>query len=160
MICINWTTFRAAFNPGGAVGADGVEVWPVANVRAGSFGGAIASAAFASHGVVAWPIVLTVNALAQDASPAYDEQYDWYVSQRTDDAASQYLVVSPVAKSSGSISIAYDPTNTAKLLPGIATPSDDNSIALLFKHVHVYCRRRSDGAIDWVRLADRLLAPT
>jgi hypothetical protein len=172
MILSTYAAFRTAFADTGApVAHDGFLEWPgEALLRTGGFDGTLAidisSVWVAFNGIAfpinqtfpSFPITLTCNAGASDTVYGTDE-YDWYVSQRTDTAANQYLTVgrddtpSSSISRSGSITLDYDPTNVARLLPDHSGASFTSSeLPLLLRHVHVYVRRRSDGAFQWTKL--------
>jgi hypothetical protein len=101
-------------------------------------------------------LTISINAGAADAAPGVDEA-DWYVSQRTDTPANQYLAVTQTPPSggdtfSGSIDIVH--TTLAETEFGLAVgvrPSPD-ALINLFRRVAVYGRLRSGGAIKWVDL--------
>lgn len=173
MIVSSYAAFRSTFADVGAITAfDGFLEWPgAALLRASGFTGTLqvqpyVGGPWISFDGVAFPtaqafpdfpIVVTCNAGASDATYGVDE-YDWYVSQRTDVEASQYLTVGrndlPGSTSrSGSIVIGVDATNRARLLPDhVGASYTDAELTLLLKHVHVYVRRRSDGAYQWTKL--------
>jgi hypothetical protein len=154
--------FYAAFRPtfalaGAATAVDGFAEFPgTAKLRASGFTG------LATPTIDSWPVRLTVNALAQDTVPGTHE-FDWFLSQRSDLAASQYLVTSlydPIGAGftfSGTIEIDLVDANVARLLPGLS--GDDlvtaTSLALICRDVSVYVRRRSDGAYQWCRLYEQ-----
>lgn len=117
-------------------------------------------------GDAGFPLSLTCNAGAVDAvTGAHD--YDWFVSQRREEGryptlgslslttwAAQALTVSmPDRTKSGTISITTSAA-VAVLLPGLSGSGllTTGAFTTLFRHVHVYCRRRSDGAVQWARM--------
>lgn len=109
-----------------------------------------------------FPLTLTCNAMATDPAGNQDT-HDWYISQRTDPRrfntppGNQYLSVSRsdlgATRRSGMIVIDQVPANVAQLLPDHVGGSFTTAeLTLLLRHVHVYVRRRSDGAYQWARL--------
>lgn len=132
---------------------DGIETWPLANVRASGF-----SAGFTgiTKPIYSVPFNVTVDAAAD--SPAGTDRYDWYVSQRTDSTATRYFTPSQFASGANTYSGILTLTPTAQLVSDLA-PTDlgggayllsiDDSIRA-FNMLHIYCRRISDGAIQWL----------
>jgi hypothetical protein len=174
MIVSNYAAFRTTFADVGATTAhDGFLEWPGESLlRTGGFTGTLSirtGGVWVPFNGVAFPTAstfpdlpfrLSANDGASDSVYGTDE-YDWYVSQRTDVAANQYLTISrndaPASSisRSGSIMIDYDPTNVARLLPDHAGATfTDAELTLLLSRVHVYVRRRSDGAFQWTKLYD------
>jgi len=135
---------------------DAVETWPIAKVRSGGFTGGFTGIA---KPILVVPVSLTVNATALDAVSGTDE-YDWWVSQRTDTLADQMLKVwdyhhffNVVPTRSGTIILALSDLGMSKLgfIDTFEFVTIDQVIRL-FRNVHVYCRRISDGAIQWVNV--------
>ena len=177
MILHSYQAFRPIFAVGGApTDVDAFPVFPgTAKLRTGGFSGSLSILVSGSpvaftvgggfptnSGLVfpSFPITLTVNALAADASPGV-HAYDWWISQRTPLAAQQYLTVtdyfpgSPSASASysGSVVIEQASANVAQLLPGHSGGTFTTAeLTLLLRHVHVYVRRRSDGAFQFAKL--------
>lgn len=147
MIVQRYQDFRAAFAlAGAAISLDGFETWPTAKLRAAGF------SSLATPTITAYPIALTCNAGAADTVPNTHE-YDWYLSQRSDVVGGQYFAISmPDPSKSGSVSIALQAGNVAKLLPGLSGADllTTSSLALLFKSVALYVSRRSDKAYQWI----------
>ncbi len=121
-------------------------------VRAGGFTGGFQG--LGSGGAVPFydgtPLSISVNAFAADPGPP---QFDWYLSQRTDDPAKQYLAIHQAhdnvdgTTNSGTVQLGHTALATAELaISGI--PSVDQ-VMQLFRFCDLYCRRRSDGAIQW-----------
>jgi len=144
---------------------DGVEEWPgglagelghTELVRAAGFDTGLLAGFSGTYGDT---MVVSANTLAADAVKGTDE-YDWYLSQRSDDVAKQYLytVQMPTTATnsySGTIYIAY--TALAQTELDFTTPPLSTSVVqALYRHVHVYCRRRSDGAIQWLDLQNEI----
>jgi hypothetical protein len=131
VILLRYADFRSAFAPG-------------AKVRASGFGDSISF----DLPIASWPVVITCNGGAPDATSGVDD-YDWYLSQRTDDPDSQYFFMTSEFGTSGTVTLHLnDDVNVGKLCPGVANPIDDESL---------YCRRKSDGAIDLCKMLARTL---
>lgn len=149
MIVPTYSAFRATFGVAGdPLGADGHKVWRSNLLRAGGFTG------FATPTISAYPFALTCNAEAADAVLGVHE-YSWYLSQRTDTVASQCLTIEhDVPAKSGRVRINIVGANVARILPGLSGADllTASSLALIFKHVHLYVHRRSDNAYQWIRL--------
>lgn len=104
-------------------------------------------------------IVCTVNGEAADASPGVDE-YDWYLSQRTDDADKQFLTIinkPMVGMSTYSGTVQLTHTVAAENSVGADFGASTGMVTSdhrkrLLNFCHLYCRRRSDGAIQWLDL--------
>jgi len=136
---------------------DGLEEFPgpfahTNMVRAAGFDGGIENIPTPWVGA---SVTVSVNAFAADAVKGTDE-YHWYLSQRTDDPAKQYLSVLhynvPVIANtySGSVRLIVSALATSELgLSGVPTPTQT---AEVFKHCDLYCIRVSDGAIQWANL--------
>lgn len=145
MILQRYQDFRMAFaDVGAATANDGFKEWPVGRVRASGF-----SSSLSIPVIQSFPITITCNAQASDAVAGVDE-YDWYLSQRTDTPAIQYLSLAAVANKSGTVTL--DVTGqVANLLPGVNSSDyvSDHNLALICKHAAIYVQRRSDKAIQW-----------
>lgn len=120
-------------------------------VRSGGFDGGITGAPNPYLGAA---FNLTVNDGAADSATGVDE-YDWYVSQRTDDSAKQLWTVTPLAAGadsfSGSIQMVHSALATSEL--GVAIgPLPAQQYNGMLRNMAVYCRRISDGAIQWLDL--------
>jgi len=114
-----------------------------------------------------WPLVITCNGGASDATTGTHE-YDWYLSQRRDEgrypalgttalttwAGQLFDVTMPTAAKSGTIAIDIDTTAAGRLLPGLTGSAllTADAFVTLWRHCHLYVRRRSDGAYQWARL--------
>lgn len=128
---------------------DGAETWPTALVRANSFS---STWSLLPRPITICPAQLTVNALVTDATAG--TSYRWYLRQRTDVVADQWLSIAHANPlSTGTITITITTAGVAAL--GLATASTkmstDQQIRLL-RNVTVFCRRDSDGAIQFVDL--------
>lgn len=147
MILSTYTNFRAMFATSATLAADGMEVWPVSMLRASGFNGGITGM---PKPVTAFPVTLTCNAEAVDGGGAFN----WYLSQRTDDSAKQYLYCSQLAADkSGSVLIGLTSLGVAEL--GLAGPtaavSQEHLIRVL-KFCDLYVQRVSDKAIQHLLL--------
>lgn len=149
MIIVDYSTFRHHFATAAAVDVAGYEVWPVAKVRSGGFSGLQATlpTTLVSDPNTAFPFTITCNAEASDAVKWTDE-YDWYLSQRTDDPNKQMLTLyridnMPATTESGRCGL----TLTAVGLNAYPTLGAEK-LHELFADVTVYVKRRSDNAID------------
>lgn len=152
MILPNYTSFRGFFAISGAdLGPDGFEEWPLAKLRASSFDDLNVPTSTEDFSDT---YTFTVNAIAPDAVPGVDE-YDWYLSQRTDDLDSQYVLISAYTPGhSGTVTVDLNPLTIANLLP-FADPSefsDPDNLALILRDCAIYCHRRSDDAYQWCAL--------
>jgi len=106
------------------------------------------------------PYEISVNSGAADAVLGTDE-YDWYLSQRTDDVFRQWFTLTQKA-SNGSQSFSSTVTLEHTALATAETGVTSSSITVdafirLLRHLHLYVRRRSDGAIQWVHLYDTMI---
>lgn len=153
MIVYNWSTFRNVF----AIfpyeyDVSGIEIWPVDYVRINGFT-EITLPVVPSAPDEMFPLIITANDGAFDAVPFVDE-YDWYVSQRTDDLAKQYLSVQrhdfAEGTKSGSIQIG-DTALADDELGGIDASPSAAQLQRLFNRVTIYCQRRSDKSIQLVQ---------
>jgi len=156
MICASYSDFRHRFADTTDRAADGLEVWPAEQVFASGFVSIVGI--YASDSNQLFPHTLSVNALTSDSVKGTDE-YEWYLSQRTDDSEGQFLSLTK-----------YDPNPTAQSFSGSAVfdltalgtdefePDDDGNVSgvdnikRLYRNVHLYVKRKSDGAILWVNL--------
>lgn len=131
----------------------GFERWPVDNVAQAGFDGGITGFTIPFTGII---MTLTINSGAADAADGVDE-YDWFLSQRTDDTVKQYLQATPVPPSGGNTfsgSIRISQTALADSEFGIvaSTPLTPLQTVKLFNKMDLYVRRKSDGLIQWVSL--------
>jgi hypothetical protein len=106
--------------------------------------------------------LITINASAADSVAGVDD-YDWWLSDRTEVPASRFLSLAQAPDTggnsfSGSVNLSLTATCITELalaLPGSITMQQ---LASMFKFAHLYVRRRSDGAIQWVDLHALYLA--
>ena len=130
---------------------DGQPQWPIALLDSGGFTNGF-SGIPTPYAAVAFEV--TVNSTAADTVAGVDE-YHWYLSQRSDVVAKQYLSIAqkaPVGINtySGTVSIVHSALATAVFAP--SAPIDPATQRKLFKLMHLYVKRISDGAIQWVDL--------
>jgi len=140
----NYVTFRHYFGDG-TTALDGYETFDVGKVRAAGFDGGFTGI---SKPILAFPITFTVDGSAVGA-----EEYDVWLSQRTDDGTRQMFSLVATAGYSGSWTLSLTSQGAADL--GLAATTDSVStgnLAIGLRNVHFYCRRISDGAIQWVDL--------
>jgi len=142
------------------VDVEGIETWPILLVKTvagfGLAGSTLTGIPKPLTTVIA--ITVTCNAGAADAALGVDE-YDWYLSQRTDQLASQPLLMVQVPDSGGqsfSGSVQIDINPTLGYLPSGQLNSED--LIAIFKHCHLYVQRRADKAIQWVDLLKEMVA--
>lgn len=148
---------------------DGVEEFPgplghTNLMRAAGFDAGFTGIPHPAPGGVGASFDVSCNAGAVDAVPGVDE-YHWYLSQRTDDPARQYLSVSRLPcptytpdTRSGSVRIRF--TTLANTDFGVVTSTTPETLCELFKHTHLYCLRVSDGAIQWVDVLAEMFKDT
>lgn len=151
MIVHSYTTFRALFATSATLGADGFEVWPSSMVRAAGFTGGFSGI---DTPILSFPITISVNANAVGA-----EAYHFWLSQRTEVEASQYLTVARATGASGSWTIGL----TAKAVADLGLADEEDSVTPdqlteILRHCHVYVQRISDNAIQWCDLLQETLA--
>lgn len=146
MIVQRYSDFRGLFALDGAsAAADGLEEWPVANLRSGGFTGLVTPT------ITSFPLTITCNGGAIDGGAAFD----WYLSQRTDDPARQYLTITHTRPTkSGTVTIDINEDRVAALLPDVSGPAlfEAGNLGLLMKNVALYVQRRSDKAYQWIKL--------
>lgn len=154
MICIDYTTFRYTFATSATVANDGHRAWPVANLGLNSFAQPTGLPTVIT--TMDLPIILTANAGAADAVFLVDE-YHWFLSQRTDVAAIQYLAITrsdtPPSSHSGSVRI-------GRTGGGGTVLGDYDAIRSIFRDVHLYVKRVSDGAIQHIDFMRDLYSST
>lgn len=152
MIVPTYAAMRGVFAaPAAVVSADGYLTFPgTAKLRTGGFTGLVTPT------ISAFATTITCNAGASDAVLGVHE-YDWYLSQRTDVAASQCMTIAHgnPAKS-GTVTITLIEAMVDRLLPGRTDEEllEDDSLAVIFRNVHLYVSRRSDRAYQWIRMVD------
>lgn len=141
---------------------DGYEQWPYSfRAYLGFDGGLVPTIVETAVKLGIFPISLTCNDSALDAVSGVDE-YDWYVSQRTDDPALQFWDVSYTIGASGSIVLnltAYGATElgvTDPLTAPYQLTVEQKQRAL--NNMHVYCHRKSDKAWQWTDLGKLALS--
>lgn len=152
-----YTDFRSIFAEGGVdpnatMALDGMQPWPVDLLRANAIPEIVLSDDTPDLSPLS--LRLTINAGAVDGGAAFD----WYVSQRTDDPAKQWFTVTPYSPvRSGTIVVEISAVGMAEL--GIVTALDvvtTDQQAAAVRFVDVYCKRRSDEAIQRLALSNYL----
>lgn len=146
--------FRAVFATSALLANDGYRIWPVANVNQAGFTGLTKPS---SAGFNPFPMTLHATGSLVADSVFGTDQYDWYVSQRTDDPARQMLSITqyPPTTSTYSGSIVIDVTSLATSTFGTGT--EDAMVGIL-RHVDIYVQRRSDDLIQHLLPLSSLLA--
>lgn len=153
MIILRWQDFRSRFATSSTIGVDGVEAWPVANVRASGFDGGLSGI---GRPIAAFPLTVSCNALAVDGGAAFD----WYLSQRTDDPTLQWISVAQYsATQSGTVTLALTSECVSDLdLSDVDATLTEDQIIEILKHCTLYVKRLSDGAIQLVQLLQYTLS--
>jgi hypothetical protein len=146
VILLRWLDFRTAFvDDAGNIGPDGAPVWDHALVREFGFDDGFTGI---DRPIAAFPITVSCDGQAVSTANAYH----WYLSQRTDDPALQWLSVTQSNPAqSGTVTISL----TAKCVTdmGLSTTTDNMTEPLLreiLKHVDLYVCRTLDFSIQWV----------
>jgi hypothetical protein len=143
---------------------DETEFWPselhptTDLIRSGGFTGGFTGIDKPYGGTT---MTVTCNAGAADAVFGVAD-YHWYLSQRTDDPASQYLTCVQKADAGGSSysgSVEIHRTGLAVTELGIAIIPTMAQNRELFNYVDLYCKRVSDGSIQWVNLYREMMQP-
>lgn len=148
MILLRWLDFRTAFvDDVENIGPDGVPAWNHDKMRSAGFDDGFTGI---DRPIAAFPITVSCDSQATTVVDAFH----WYLSQRTDDPALQWLSItqSDTAKS-GTVTISL----TAKCVTdmGLDTTTDDMTEPLLreiLKHVDLYVCRATDFSIQWVSM--------
>jgi hypothetical protein len=149
-IFTTYAQFRAGFNPAAPVGADGFKAWSGGDVIA-------PTGLTVPTTITSWPFSVVATFTLNDPTPGVD-RFDWYLSQRTDNSARQYLTIDrddalPNTRS-GQVLISY--TSLAYDLGYTSTPLSTKSILALFTDVEIYVRQRSTGFIRHASLLEAL----
>lgn len=147
-VIARYTDFRAifadgGFDPMGPVASDGMAPWPADFLRLNAIPEIVLSEDTPTLATLS--LRLTINAEAVSTGT-----FDWYVSQRTDDPARQWFTVYQYsAIRDGTIVLDISTVGMAELgLDSVIDAVTDEQAAAAVKYVDVYCRRRSDGAIQ------------
>ncbi len=146
MVFTSFSGFRAAFSTGGTDG-DGYATWPLAKVRSGGFDAGLTGI---PRPISVVGLTISCNAEADDGGAAFD----WYLSQRSDDPARQYLFLSQrTDPQSGTVLLITTAVGRAAVgMASINSPVNEDQLVRLFRDVTLYVRRVSDGAIQLVNL--------
>ena len=136
---------------------DGLEEFPgpfghTNKVRSGGFDGGIDNIPTPWIGTA---FSVSVNAFAADAVKDVHE-YHWYLSQRTDDPAKQYVSIDVfplfLLTKTYSGSVLLNASALAATELGSLSNPTPTQVAEVFKHCDLYCLRVADGAIQWTNL--------
>lgn len=134
---------------------DGRERFPVALVRANGFTGGITGIPQPAYNDSI--ITATCNSSFADAI-AGTPDFDWYLSQRTDVVANQPMTITQTPDSGGN---SFSGSVRLIVLPDDGVYGDDAISDVdrvrIFKYCHLYVRRRSDGAIQWIDIFRRMM---
>lgn len=134
------------------IDADGLETWPVQNVLH-----APPMRGIPRYHNLGATMFVTVNNYAADVVAGVNE-YDWHVSQRTDMASDQHLLVSQkpdLGGNSFSGAIFISLNSTTDFPTGTLDEMTPDALKRIAKHVVIYAQRRSDKAIFWADLTRR-----
>jgi len=151
-VCLSYTQFRHDFAmwangglPSTDLAIDGLERWPVENLRINGFDGGIdiVGTDMASQSDVTIPFQFDMPAAADCAG---------FLSVRTE-AQPWFLLTNPAT---GSLLVAFTAAGFAANGNSATIPLA--SVPRFFKHMHVYFCRKSDGAIQWIDFEKRLAA--
>jgi hypothetical protein len=157
MIVPSYNLFRAMFAPGASPGPGGWEAWPGSSViyPPGEAGFNLRL----PTDLTPQTVILSVNSTgpgldgADDATPWVDE-FDWYVSQRTEIAGQQPLNVR--SYNQAHLNLSNTKSGTIYLSPlryvdfSLVPPAvRSEDLANVYRDVFVYVRRRSNGHIMW-----------
>lgn len=153
-VLATWPFFRHHFATSASVDPDGMPTWPIASVRAGGFTAGLSGI---GRPIQAFPLTVSCNGGITDA--AASDTYAWYLSQRTDDTAAQYMsIVHSTAGTSGTVTIALTAKCVADLALASATASlTEDQLVRILNDVHLYVKRRSDDAIQWLDVLEYTL---
>lgn len=150
-VCIDYSQFRHDFamyaNGGVPVttrAADGMEPWPVSMVRAAGFDSVTWSGIDMT---VAAAFTVPLDIIVEGAVDCQS-----YLSQRTDVAANQWFVWTQ--SGTGQYTLTLTAAGQAANGGGVSFDygGDRNRFDKMFRNVHAYFCRKSDGAIYWVDL--------
>lgn len=141
MIILRYTDFRYRFGDTGSVDFDGLELWDTSLLRASGFDDGITGLA---KPITAFPSNITI--VGADSPTAYD----WYLSQRTDEASRQFIAVTqPSAALSGAIRLSLTTLCVSELGLASATAAvSEDELRIILNDCWLYCKRNSDGAIQ------------
>lgn len=157
-ILTTYAQFRATFATSATIGTDGFLVWPGAEVEP-------VTGLMMEPEITSFPHLIQVDD-TQDPSPGVD-RYDWYVSQRTDDPAKQYLTVARndslpqtysgqvvIGLTALAVSLLFDPDDPP--VPSVAfdPPLTPAQILALFTDVDVYVQDKATNAIQHLKLLE------
>lgn len=140
MIVDGYNAFRKLFAlPGADIAIDGLPEWPAEMVNANGFDQGIAIVYVAET----TSYFATFDIADADDAP-FSDDYDWFCSVRTEDAAGKPLLFEPLPGYSGTLEMTLS-TWASDAYP---SPFARSVIPALFGSCFLYVRRRSDGAIQ------------
>ena len=133
---------------------DGMEQWPLAKFHTAGFD---AAPTLSAQPFSPLPITVSCNAGVTDAVAG--TTYKWYLSQRTDVYARQYLTTTHAdSTKTGTVSLALTSLAVTTLgLAGATSPLNAGQRTQVFKHCRLFVQRASDRAIqayDLLRLCE------
>jgi hypothetical protein len=134
---------------GAAYSKDGYETWPRALVRSGGFSDTWVFAPAKPITTFGTGLALTINATATDA--AAGSSYTWYLRQRTDDSALQWIL--PIHATPETITGTVRLTLTARCVSDLGLASATVKLTAaqqrrVLRNVWIFVKRLSDGAIQ------------
>ena len=124
---------------------DTLELWPIElQASIGTLEGIT---------LTGFPWSVTINSIGADAAFGVDD-YDWWLSQRTEDPAKQYLSIVQRADTggdsfSGTVEIDITALGTAEFGVSSMEAISVADAVKMFRRMAIYVRRRSDGAWQW-----------
>lgn len=152
-VIATWPFFRAHFATSASTDADGMPTWPIAEVRSGGFTGGFTGI---GRPIQSFPLTVSCNGGLSDIADS--TTFAWYLSQRTDDAAAQYMSITHAAGISGTITIALTAKCVTDLgLSGVTDSLTEDQLVRILNDAHLYVQRAADDAIQWVDLLEYTL---
>jgi hypothetical protein len=153
-VIATWPFLRSVFAVGAGTDPDGMPTWPIAYVRASGFSGTITGI---GRPIQAFPLTVTCNGGLTDVADS--SSFSWYFSQRTDNTAAQYLAITHGdATKTGTVTVALTAKCVADLGLGSATDSlTEDQLVRILNNVHLYVKRHSDDAIQWLDVLEYTL---
>ena len=150
-VIASWPFLRSVFATSASVDADGMPTWPIAKVRSGGFTGGFTGI---GRPIQAFPLTVSCNGGVSDAVAS--DTYYWYLSQRTDDPTAQYMAVThSTAGTSGTVTIALTAKCVTDLgLSGVTASLTEDQLVRILNDAHLYVKRTSDDAIQWVDMLE------
>jgi hypothetical protein len=124
---------------------DGLETWPIDNVRAGGFANTITGI---DSTTTDFPVTISCDGEANDSL----ELNDVYLSQRTDYGPSRYFSLTRVAGKSGTYTLALTAKAVSDLDIEPEAALNADQMSRLLRYCTLYFRRHSDSAIQLLDL--------